>query len=44
MTYQSGAARSEDGLVSRWAVCDLGWAVGGRASAEVELLTGGVQL
>lgn len=41
---QSGAARSEDGLVSRWAVCDLGWAVGGRASAEVELLTGGVQL
>jgi hypothetical protein len=44
VTYQRAAARSEDGLVAWWAVLDLGWAVGGGVSAEVELLAGGVQL
>lgn len=43
-TYEGGTAWSEDGLVSWWAVLDLGGAVGGRFAAEVEFLACGVEL
>lgn len=44
VTDQRAATGSEDGLVSRWAVRHLGWAVGGGVSTEVELLACGIHL